>query len=117
MSRGFSPQIASKVVKLNTNENPYPPSPAVLKAISEIKPEQLRRYPDPMGNVFREAAAKINGVEPDWIMVLQRRRRIVENGVYGVLRQKEAGGVSCADLFALPGAGANPELQDNRGAV
>jgi histidinol-phosphate aminotransferase len=65
---GFQPK-STEVVKLNTNENPYPPSPAVLKAISEIKPEQLRRYPDPMGNVFREAAAKINGVEPDWIMV------------------------------------------------
>jgi histidinol-phosphate aminotransferase len=64
---GFQPPSLD-VVKLNTNENPYPPSPAVLKAITDIKPEQLRRYPDPMGNVFREAAAKINGVEPDWIM-------------------------------------------------
>jgi histidinol-phosphate aminotransferase len=58
----------ASVIKLNTNENPYPPSPAVLKAIIEIGAEQLRRYPDPMGNAFREAAGKINGVEPDWIM-------------------------------------------------
>ncbi len=64
---GFQPKSAD-VVKLNTNENPYPPSPAVLKVISEVKPEQLRRYPDPMANVFREAAAKINSVEPDYIM-------------------------------------------------
>ncbi len=64
---GFQPK-STDVVKLNTNENPYPPSPAVLKVISEIKPEQLRRYPDPTGAVFREAAAKINGVEPDWII-------------------------------------------------
>jgi histidinol-phosphate aminotransferase len=64
---GFQPK-STDVIKLNTNENPYPPSPSVLKAITEIKPEQLRRYPDPMGNVFREAAAKINGVKPDWIM-------------------------------------------------
>jgi len=64
---GFQPNQV-EVVKLNTNENPYPPSPEVLKAIAEIKPEQLRRYPDPMGNAFREAAAQINGVEPDWIM-------------------------------------------------
>lgn len=56
------------VIKLNTNENPYPPSPAVLKAITEVGTEQLRRYPDPMGSAFREAAAKINGVKPDWIM-------------------------------------------------
>ena len=64
---GFQPK-SSDVIKLNTNENPYPPSPAVLKVITDIKPENLRRYPDPKANVFREAAAKINGVEPDWIM-------------------------------------------------
>ena len=38
---GFQPK-SLEVVKLNTNENPYPPSPAVLKAISDIKPEQLQ---------------------------------------------------------------------------
>jgi histidinol-phosphate aminotransferase len=64
--RGGRPTL--DVIKLNTNENPYPPSPAVIKAIREVGPEQLRRYPDPMGNVFREEAAKINGVEADWIM-------------------------------------------------
>ncbi len=56
------------VVKLNTNENPYPPSPQVLKVLAEIGPEQLRRYPDPDGNVFRQAAAEVNGVGPDYIM-------------------------------------------------
>jgi histidinol-phosphate aminotransferase len=64
---GYQPK-ALDVVKLNTNENPYAPSPEVLKAITLIKPEQLRRYPDPTANVFREEAAKVNGVEPDWIM-------------------------------------------------
>ncbi len=64
---GFQPSEPD-VVKLNTNENPYPPSPAVLKALAEIKAEQLRRYPDPMGNVFREAAGEINGVDADWIL-------------------------------------------------
>jgi histidinol-phosphate aminotransferase len=39
-----------------------------MKAIAWIKAEQLRRYPDPMGNAFREAAVEINGVEADWIM-------------------------------------------------
>jgi histidinol-phosphate aminotransferase len=70
-AKGYEPGFQPKsldVIKLNTNENPYPPSASVIKAISEVKPEQLRRYPDPMGNVFREAAAKINGVEPEWIM-------------------------------------------------
>ena len=64
---GFQPK-AVEVVKLNTNENPYPPSPLVMRALAEIKPEQLRRYPDPLGNAFREAAAEINGVRPENIM-------------------------------------------------
>jgi histidinol-phosphate aminotransferase len=64
---GFQP-VQTDVVKLNTNENPYPPSPLVLKVLSEISPEQIRRYPDPMGNAFRQAAAKVNGIAPDYIM-------------------------------------------------
>ena len=64
---GFQPS-QTDVVKLNTNENPYPPSPQVLKVLAEVKAEQLRRYPDPLGNIFREAAAEVNGVQPDYIM-------------------------------------------------
>ncbi len=64
---GFQPK-AAEVVKLNTNENPYPPSPRVMKVLAQIKPEQLRRYPDPLGNAFREAAAELNGVQPENIM-------------------------------------------------
>jgi histidinol-phosphate aminotransferase len=64
---GFQPK-QKDVVKLNTNENPYPPSPAVLKVLSEIGAEQLRRYPDPLGGTFREAAAEVNGVGPENIM-------------------------------------------------
>jgi histidinol-phosphate aminotransferase len=59
---------ASSIVKLNTNENPYPPSPQVMKVLADIKPEQLRRYPDPYGNAFRQAAAEVNNVPADYIM-------------------------------------------------
>ena len=64
---GFQP-AETDVVKLNTNENPYPPSPAVIDAIRDISEEQMRRYPDPHGNKFRKAAAEVNGVGPDYIM-------------------------------------------------
>lgn len=64
---GFQPE-ATDVVKLNTNENPYPPSPKVAEALATIEPERLRRYPDPLGNAFRRAAAEVNGVEPENIM-------------------------------------------------
>ncbi len=64
---GFQPS-ETDVVKLNTNENPYPPSPKVLKVLAKINAEQLRRYPDPMGAAFRQAAAEVNGVPADHIM-------------------------------------------------
>jgi histidinol-phosphate aminotransferase len=64
---GFQPKQAD-VVKLNTNENPYPPSPAVLKAVAEIGAEKLRRYPDPLGDTFRQAAAEVNGVSAENII-------------------------------------------------
>ena len=56
------------VVKLNTNENPYPPSPNVMAALGWVKPEQLRRYPDPTASLFRETAANILGVFPEEII-------------------------------------------------
>jgi len=64
---GFQPKNAD-VVKLNTNENPYPPSPKVCQAIRDIGPEKLRRYPDPSGTAFREAAAKVNKVKSENII-------------------------------------------------
>ncbi len=53
---GEQPKI-SNLIKLNTNENPYPPSPAVLKAIKDCADERLRLYPKTDGGVFRAAAA------------------------------------------------------------
>jgi histidinol-phosphate aminotransferase len=64
---GFQPREAD-VVKLNTNENPYPPSPEVLKALATIKADQLRRYPDPIGDQFRAAASEVHGVPSDHIL-------------------------------------------------
>ena len=64
---GFQPK-QTDIVKLNTNENPYPPSPQVMKVVGGITAEQLRRYPDPVGNQFRQAAAEVHGVSPENIM-------------------------------------------------
>jgi len=58
----------SITIKLNTNENPYPPSPHAIEAIREVTPEQLRRYPNPNARPFREAAARVHGLPDDWIM-------------------------------------------------
>jgi histidinol-phosphate aminotransferase len=56
------------VVKLNTNENPFPPSPKVMQAIASVEPEQLRRYPNAAGEQFRAAAAEVLDVRPDMIL-------------------------------------------------
>ena len=56
-------------IKLNTNENPYAPSPAVAEAIQAAAAGRtLAKYPDPAATAFRERAAAILGVEPDWIL-------------------------------------------------
>jgi histidinol-phosphate aminotransferase len=55
-------------VKLNTNENPYSPSPAVRAAIDEVLQRGLQKYPDPVAGAFRRRAAVLLGVEPDWIL-------------------------------------------------
>ncbi|MBI82094.1 MAG: histidinol-phosphate transaminase [Planctomycetaceae bacterium] len=64
---GEQPQ-QGKFIKLNTNENPYPPSSAVTAAIQNVLGEGLRRYPDPWGDAFRIRAADVLGVPPDWIL-------------------------------------------------
>ena len=64
---GFQPQEA-EVVKLNTNENPFAPSPRAVQVLSEMNAEQLRRYPDPLGGSFRQVAASVHGLGVDQIM-------------------------------------------------
>ena len=51
-------------VKLNTNENPYPPSPRVLAALRKAADRSLRLYPEPMSAAVRSLAASIYGVAP-----------------------------------------------------
>lgn len=61
---GEQPRIRN-LVKLNTNENPYGPSPKVLAAIRAAADDGLRLYPDPSATVLREAIAARFGVQPD----------------------------------------------------
>lgn len=55
-------------IKLNTNENPYPPSPRALEAISNALSDRLRLYPDPVATRFRDVAAARHGVDPDMVL-------------------------------------------------
>ena len=62
-------QPRHKVVKLNTNENPYPPSPRVAEALRNADADALRLYPDPEASALTEALAEYYGVEKDQVFV------------------------------------------------
>lgn len=58
------------VIKLNTNENPYPPSPRVFEAVRDaLTGDALRKYPQPLGDTFRRTAGDVLGVDPDAILI------------------------------------------------
>ena len=65
---GEQPGPGARVVKLNTNENPFLPSPRVMQAIREMEAENLRRYPNPTADAFRVAASKVLDVTRDMII-------------------------------------------------
>jgi histidinol-phosphate aminotransferase len=58
-----------KVVKLNTNENPYPPSPKCKAALEAFDLDDLRRYPDPNCRALAEAIAEANGTSADRVFI------------------------------------------------
>ncbi|MFQ5861893.1 MAG: histidinol-phosphate transaminase [Candidatus Brocadiales bacterium] len=56
-------------IKLNTNENPFPPSPRVLAAVKEAANPSLRLYPDPMATRLRKKVAEVLGTRPERVLV------------------------------------------------
>lgn len=56
------------IIKLNTNENPYPPSPCIAAALSAVDPAGLRLYPDPVADGLRDAIARTFQLERDWVL-------------------------------------------------
>jgi histidinol-phosphate aminotransferase len=66
---GEQPKAGQRVIKLNTNENPYPPSPRVLEAMQRGLVESLRLYPDPDASALRAKAALVYGVPIDGILI------------------------------------------------
>lgn len=66
---GEQPRPGTPVIKLNTNENPYPPSPKAMEVLRNLDGEWLRRYPTPYADDFRHAISDVFEVPPDWIVV------------------------------------------------
>ena len=57
------------LVKLNTNENPYPPAKEILQAIHHVEAESLRCYPPPTAALLRKAVAGAHGVSADQVII------------------------------------------------
>lgn len=79
---GFQPPDTETWIKLNTNENPYPPSPKVVEAIlAELgaEGESLRKYPDPGSRRARETAARLYGFDPAWVIMANGSDELLNN--------------------------------------
>jgi histidinol-phosphate aminotransferase len=79
---GFQPEDEASWLKLNTNENPYPPSPKVVEAIlAEVGAggENLRKYPDAASRLARQAAAGLYGFDPSWLIMANGSDELLNN--------------------------------------
>jgi histidinol-phosphate aminotransferase len=65
---GEQPRPGERLIKLNTNENPYPPSPRVRRAVVRVASDSLRLYPAPRADDFIASASKLYGVRKDMIL-------------------------------------------------
>src|ERR1017187_7054448 len=65
---GEQPKIKG-LIKLNTNENPYPPSPKVLAAVKSAVDDRLRLYPNPTADALRAKLAKFHRCQQENIIV------------------------------------------------
>jgi histidinol-phosphate aminotransferase len=83
---GEQPQM-QRLVKLNTNESPYGPSPKALEAISSQNNGDLRLYPDPEGVALKKAIAKLHGLNPNQIFLGNGSDEVLAHVFAGLLKQ------------------------------
>jgi len=83
---GEQPRIPN-LVKLNTNENPYPPSPRVIKAIADAAQGGLQLYPDPESTALREAVAEYHGIEPGQVFPGNGSDEILAHAFFAFFQQ------------------------------
>lgn len=109
---GEQPQPAPghRVVKLNTNENPYPPPEVVLDAIRAVSAHALRRYPPASAQRFREVAAQIHGLAPDQVIATNGGDELLRLAftVFSRPRQADVSMVPPQPDGAQPGLGQSP---------
>lgn len=76
---GYQPENPTAYIKLNTNENSYPPSPKVIEAIVAEAGGGLKRYPDPSSRAAREMAARLYGFAPEWVIMANGSDEVLNN--------------------------------------
>lgn len=85
---GEQPQI-DDLIKLNTNENPYGPSPKVLQAISNVTNDALRKYPDPLSSDLKQIIAHYYGLNVDQVFVGNSSDEVLGHTFRALLKQSK----------------------------
>ena len=85
---GEQPQD-QKYIKLNTNESPYPPSPAVAQVIKNFDVDSLRRYPDPQSGDLVTALADYHGLTPRQVFVGNGSDEVLAHAFQAFFKQEE----------------------------
>ena len=77
------------VVKLNTNENPYPPSPKAIEAMKRAAGGVMQKYPSPTADTLREAIAQTNGVKKEQVFVGNGSDEVLAFAFYAFFEEGE----------------------------
>lgn len=85
---GEQPQM-QRLVKLNTNESPYGPSPKALAAVESQNTADLRLYPDPEGTALKQAIAKLHGLDPKQVFLGNGSDEVLAHVFAGLLKQSK----------------------------
>lgn len=85
---GEQPKL-NNLVKLNTNENPYPPSPRVLSAIQAVLDEGLRLYPDPNADALKQTIARYFDLTAKQVFVGNSSDEVLAHVFHALLKQDE----------------------------
>jgi histidinol-phosphate aminotransferase len=84
---GEQPQM-QRLVKLNTNESPYGPSPKALAAIEQQTNDDLRLYPDPEGLALKKAIADLHGLDPRQVFLGNGSDEVLAHVFLGLLKHQ-----------------------------
>lgn len=115
---GEQPRVRG-LIKLNTNENPYPPSPRVRKAIRAAVDDRLRLYPNPSAQEVRERLARLHGCDPAQVIVGNGSDELLALAVRAFVepaRQGGDGGSREVVQYFHPSYSLYPVLADTHGA-